>query len=240
MLDIEVVAGICPKAKIVVYFAQFGDQGFVNALNRAFADQENNPGVISISWGFAEGQIFQQAQDGQPEEGWTPQAMNNVNRTLKTIATANIATVCVAAGDDGSCDGITTDGLAHVDFPASSPYVLSVGGTIIKTNGSSSQDIVWMEGTGVRPDGGATGGGASMVPFSENEARPPWQKNIPITSINTGAIAGRVIPDLAANAGLSSAYQVVINGGTDQLVVERLSTTCSRTFDLDQCKASCG
>ena len=43
--------------------------------------------------------------------------MKNVNRTLQKIATANIATICVASGDDGSSDGIN-DGLAHVDFPA--------------------------------------------------------------------------------------------------------------------------
>ena len=58
MLDIEVAAGICPKAKIVVYFANFGDQGFVDALNSSISDQENDPGVISISWGWAEGQIL--------------------------------------------------------------------------------------------------------------------------------------------------------------------------------------
>ena len=39
MLDVEVAAGICPKAKIVVYFANFDDQGFVNALDTAFSDQ---------------------------------------------------------------------------------------------------------------------------------------------------------------------------------------------------------
>jgi kumamolisin len=217
MLDVEIAAGICPKAKIVLYFANFADQGFVDALNAAFSDQENDPGVISISWGFAEGQYWHAGQ------GWTPQAMNNVNRTLRTIAASNMITVCVASGDDGSSDGIF-DGHAHVDFPAASPYVLSVGGTIITKNGSKLYDIVWKENDGIRPvlggNGGSTGGGVSTVPFSNNEARPLWQMNIPIESVNPGQIAGRVIPDLSANAGITSAYVYVvnskkgINGGT--------------------------
>ncbi len=37
-------------------------------------------------------------------------------------------TITVAAGDNGSSDR-ETDGKAHVDFPASSPYALACGGT---------------------------------------------------------------------------------------------------------------
>jgi subtilase family serine protease len=37
-------------------------------------------------------------------------------------------TVCVAAGDSGSSDGVSDDA-NHVDFPASSPHVLACGGT---------------------------------------------------------------------------------------------------------------
>ena len=95
--------------------------------------------------------------------------------------------------------------------------VLSVGGTIIKTNGTKSHDVVWKEGSGIRPTGGSTGGGVSVVPFSNIETRPPWQKNIPISSVNPGAIAGRVVPDLSANAGLTSAYEVVVNGKKESI-----------------------
>lgn len=41
----------------------------------------------------------------------------------------------------------------------------------------------------------------------------PWQKNIPITSINPGHFNGRVIPDLAANADwTASPYLLVVDG----------------------------
>ncbi len=71
-------------------------------------------------WGFAEDYA----------SIWTGQAIQQVNESL--MATANIGvTVCVAAGGDGSSDGII-DGHAHSDFPASSPYVLAVGGITIR------------------------------------------------------------------------------------------------------------
>ena len=52
MLDVEVVAGVCPKAHIVVYFASWSEQGWITILDAAVQDDNtNNSGVISISWG---------------------------------------------------------------------------------------------------------------------------------------------------------------------------------------------
>lgn len=211
MLDVEIVAGICPKAKIAVYFAEWGDQGWISALDAAASDQENDPGVVSASWGLAEGQIWSRGQ------GWTPSAIQNVNETLKDLVQSQV-TVCVASGDDGSSDAFNpVDGLAHVDFPASSPYVLSVGGTTIPTKGVKQPDIAWKEGDGLRSDsGGSTGGGVSTVPFSDAEETPDWQKKVMIKSVNPGAIDGRCIPDLAANADwTASPYLLVVDGKSE-------------------------
>lgn len=202
MLDIEVVAGVCPRSKIVVYFAQWTEQGWITALDYAIDDQQNNPSVLSISWGAPE-----------DTDIWTAQAMKQLNKTLLEAAHLGI-TVCIAAGDDGSSDA-DLDGHAHVDFPAASPYVLAVGGTTIPVKGGSQPDIVWFEGNGLRPGngnggtGGSTGGGCSA--FMQ---RPPWQAKIAVTSVNPGAIVGRVIPDLAANADWdASPYLLVVDGG---------------------------
>jgi kumamolisin len=204
MLDIEVVAGICPKANIAVYFAQWGEQGWITALDAAVQDQTNNPGVLSISWGNAE-----------DNDIWTVSAMTQVNETLQEAALLGI-TVCVASGDDGSSDAVT-DGLAHVDFPSSSPFVLSVGGTTIPVKGGVGPDIAWKEGDGLRADNGGSGGGGVSAMF----ARPAWQSGIAINPVNPGAIVGRVIPDVAANADWNaSPYLLVVdsksqpNGGT--------------------------
>src|SRR5207244_29952 len=68
MLDIEVVAGVCPKASIVAYFAHFTEKGWITALDAAIHDQQNDPGVVSVSWGYAEMNYV-----------WTKQAMKQVN-----------------------------------------------------------------------------------------------------------------------------------------------------------------
>ena len=199
MLDVEVVTGLCPKSTIAVYFAHWGEKGWIKALDAAVHDAKNHPSVISISW-------------GNPEDVgiWTHAAMNEINETLKDAAMAGV-TVCVAAGDDGSSDA-DSDGHAHVDFPSSSPYVLAVGGTTIPKKTAPLPDIVWFEGDGLReqnnPNSGSTGGGASTI-FQ----RPAWQKGVSVTSINPGAIVGRVVPDLAANADwTASPYLLCVDG----------------------------
>ncbi len=49
------------------------------------------------------------------------------------------------------------DGQAHVDFPASSPYVLGCGGTSLQADGNTiTSETVWNDGFG-----GAKGGGVS-------------------------------------------------------------------------------
>src|ERR1700752_3022626 len=113
----------------------------IGALDAAMQDKDNNPGALSISWGAPEGTNI-----------WSDQAMSQINETLKEAAYLGI-TVCVAAGDDGSSDGLN-DGHAHADFPSSSPYVLAVGGTTIVDLKGTNADIVWMEGDGLRADSG--------------------------------------------------------------------------------------
>jgi kumamolisin len=196
MLDVEVVAGICPKSTIVVYFAEWTEQGWITAMDAVMQDKAHDPGVISVSWGAPE-----------DTDIWTDQAMTQMNETFQEAALLGI-TICIAAGDDGSSDA-DMDGHAHVDFPAASPYVLAVGGTTIPSKGGSQPDIVWKEGGGLRSDnGGSTGGGVSA-----KFGRPPWQQGIDISSVNPGAIVGRCVPDVAANADWNaSPYLLVVDG----------------------------
>jgi kumamolisin len=56
VLDIEVAGATAPGAKIVVYFStnDRASDGFLDALTKAVHDTENNPSIISISWGGPE------------------------------------------------------------------------------------------------------------------------------------------------------------------------------------------
>ena len=98
--------------------------------------------------------------------------MTALDDAFQTAAALGI-TVCCASGDNGSTDGLD-DGASHVDFPASSPYVLACGGTrLVAADGRISDETVWNE----LPNEGATGGGASAffsVPAWQEDSRPPW------------------------------------------------------------------
>lgn len=196
MLDVEVVGGACPAATIVVYFSTFDENGWISALDTAVHDQDNPLSVLSISWGYAE----------DAQGAWSEGAIDAINDTLKAAALLGV-TVCVAAGDDGSDDQVG-DGHAHVDFPSSSPYVLAVGGTALrKSSNGQVNEVAWKDGDGLRQDnGGSTGGGVS-VHFS----RPDWQ-TVTIPSVNPGAIDGRVVPDVAADASANTGYWTVVDG----------------------------
>jgi kumamolisin len=194
MLDVEVLAGLCPKATIPVWFSQFTEKGWVDALDAAMHDATYKPQVLSISWGY-----------GEDVSVWTPAAVEQVNEALHEAALMGI-TVCVAAGDDGSSDGIA-DGQAHCDFPCASPFVLAVGGTLLRT-GAKRSERAWKDGDGLRShNGGSTGGGVST-----RITRPAWQAGLDIAPVNPGQIAGRIVPDVAANASAITGYFIVANG----------------------------
>ncbi|MGA1983164.1 MAG: S53 family peptidase [Acidobacteriaceae bacterium] len=191
MLDIEVAAAVAPGANIVVYFTPNTDQGFTDAISTAVHDSTNKPSVVSISWGGA-------------ESTWTQQSMTALDDACQSAAALGI-TITVAAGDDGSSDGVT-DGQNHVDFPASSPHVLACGGTKLIGSGSTiTSEVVWNENAS---NDGATGGGVSNVfPL------PSWQanSNVPASSIAGG---GRGVPDVAGDADPETGYTVRVDGQT--------------------------
>lgn len=190
MLDIEVAGAVAPGASIVVYFAPNTDSGFLDAINQAVTDKQNKPAVISISW-------------GGPESSWTAQSLQSYNSALQAASAVGV-TVCVAAGDQGSTDGVS-DGQAHVDFPASSPYSLACGGTHLEGSGSTITDEqVWND----LPNNGATGGGVSgTFPL------PTWQANAGVPpSVNPSAFVGRGLPDVAGDADPLTGYQVEVDG----------------------------
>jgi kumamolisin len=193
MLDIEVLGSVAPGANISVYFAPNTDQGFIDAVTTAVHDTTRRPSVISISWGSA-------------ESTWTAQAMQQMEQAFAAAAAMGV-TVTVAAGDNGSGDGVS-DGLAHVDFPASAPHALACGGTSLQlsTIGQIITETVWNDGTG----GGAGGGGVSVV-FPV----PSYQRNANIPqSANPGGKTGRGVPDIAGDADPDTGYTVRVDGET--------------------------
>lgn len=186
VLDIEVAGAVAPGAQIVVYFAPNTDKGFLDAVNAAVHDTAHDVSVISISW-------------GGPESTWTAQALDAMDAAFVAASALGISVFC-ASGDNGSTDA-ETDGLAHVDFPASSPTAVACGGTTLRTSGNViTSETVWN-------GSGATGGGVS-----DHFGVPAYQSAINPTSANPGARHGRGVPDVAADADPETGYQVLVDG----------------------------
>jgi len=189
LLDIEVAGAVAQGAALAVYFAPNTDQGFLDAITTAVHDTSRKPSVISISW-------------GGPESSWTQQSLTAMDSACQAAAALGIS-ITVAAGDNGSDDGVS-DGANHVDFPASSPHVLACGGTALRASGTSiSSETVWNE---TASNEGATGGGVSDVfPL------PSWQENsnVPAPTVSAG---GRGVPDVAGDADPTTGYNVRVDG----------------------------
>ena len=142
-------------------------------------DTVNKPSILSISW-------------GGPESSWTAQSLQSFNSVCRRLQPS--ASACVSLAATTAQPTASTDGLDHVDFPASSPYALACGGTTLKISGSTiSSEVVWND---LSSNDGATGGGVSgTFPL------PTWQANANVPpSTNPSGYEGRGMPDVAGDA----------------------------------------
>jgi kumamolisin len=195
MLDIQVAGSVAPGAKIVVYFApDASEQSFLGVMNAIIHDNANNPTVVSISW-------------GGPEDSSTDQFKLEFDTMLQSAVQLGM-TVCVASGDAGSADFAgddpNWDGNAHVDFPASDPYVLACGGTqLTAADGKIANEVTWNEGA----NDGSGGGVSRFFPT------PSYQLNagVPEAAAPPGPVM-RGVPDVAGNAAEETGYQILCDG----------------------------
>jgi kumamolisin len=202
MLDLCMVGSLAPRARIFVYFTEFSNQGWIEALHQAITDN-NNISIISISYGNSE---------DDPKGLWTRSGVTLVNDALEAAGAKGI-TICCASGDDGSSDE-PVEGAAHADFPASSPWVLGVGGTKLKATQADADlqivsETVWNELHIPQPAGAGGGGISSIFPM------PTYQHgaNVPPSS-NPPHSIGRGVPDVAAVADPLTGVVVMHVSGT--------------------------
>jgi subtilase family serine protease len=117
-------------------------------------------------------------------------------------AAAQGQTMFSSTGDTGSFCSVGTNGIPagapFVGYPATSPYVIGIGGTTLVTNanGTYNSEVAWYAG----------GGG-----FSQFEYSPYWQS--PVVPTNNGLPATfRAIPDMSMDADPNTGA-IVYSGG---------------------------
>ncbi len=109
-------------------------------------------------------------------------------------AIAQGQTFSVSSGDSGADE--CSNGGTTPSYPASSPYVVAVGGTTLNASSSTySSESTW-SGTGGSP--------------STFESAPSWQ-----SGFVTGSMRG--VPDIAFDADPNSGALVIVNGSQQQI-----------------------
>src|SRR5882757_3140143 len=210
-LDVEWSGASAPGATIEYVY---GSDVLANSLTFAIDASPTIAPIITISYGGC-------------ESGFGPSFISTYNQLLQ-LANAKGITVMSSSGDDGATDcdtsGIASEGLT-VDFPSSSPFVTSAGGTMFSgdvsnastywnstnaSNNSSAKSYIpeqpWNETTasGGLDAGGAGGGGASGF-FS----KPAWQKGLGVPNDSS-----RDVPDVSLNAAAQHDGYIVCSQGS--------------------------
>ena len=149
-LDVEWAHASAPGAKIVLVVAN-NDQGAVIQNVQQYAVSTYPNSVVSLSFGAQELSINGGANNTQ---------VSQAHQIYANAATLYHDTVVASAGDQGS------SGLAFTtpnpQYPASDPYVLSVGGTnlTLAAHNKYAGETAWNDGIG---GNGATGGAPSTI-----------------------------------------------------------------------------
>ncbi len=199
-LDIEQWATQAPGASILSYEGPNTDAGSYDTAAKIV--QDDTAMYISDSWGLCE--------PLNPTSGVATIAA--FDAVLEQAASQGQAFFS-AAGDSGSedCVRVNNNTSLAVDYPSSSPWVTSVGGTSLNLNGV---ETVWNGCQGVVDGACASGDGAGGGGTSSVEPRPVWQAGLPEPASASCAPQGsdcREMPDISADAGVPVVF---FTGGT--------------------------
>ena len=177
-LDIETVIATAPAVHVIVYQAPNNGAGVYDDYKTII--DKDKVRIISISYGLCE-----HFQDRRQAKAIT---------TLFKKAAVQGQTIVASSGDSGSEACLPYDSRLSVNFPASDPYVLGVGGTAIFKLVKQPGEVVWNDGYDLH---GAGGGGKSVF-FAE----PKYQSSFKIKS------RVREVPDVSANADYETGYMI--------------------------------
>lgn len=196
-LDVAAVRAVAPQAQIRVYETAASD-GYAAAVDAVVAAGDVT--ILNISYGQAD----------------LPDHVTSADRLrLEQSLSAAVAqgvNVFVSSGDDGAYQARQydkgDDSLA-VAWPADSPNVISVGGTLLflGQDGGYAKESGWQDQLEPRSytNSGGGGGGLSTV-----DPRPSWQAGPGVN--NQYSDGHRQLPDVAGPADPDSGIATVLEG----------------------------
>ena len=193
--DALAAAGGTIKQMILYTANTLSDADLTDTYNRAVSD--NVAKTINVSL-------------GECETSAKNSGIMASNDQIFQAAVAQGQTFSVSSGDSGSyeCGGSSTS----QSYPSVSPWVVSVGGTLLGTSGTTwTSESVWAcssSSTCQQSANGGAGGGPSLT-----EAAPSWQVNAGVLGTSTK----RGTPDIALDADPASGALVLVNGTTEQI-----------------------
>jgi len=240
-LDSEFAHGVAPDSHLKYWLGNCdydskghcsGDtRGLALAINAAVNDADVR--IVSNSWGLPE------------VTSASNQFVQQVEPSLQEAA-ASGTTFYFSTGDEGSNSGCFDPANPGPPsqhpcpplYPASSRYVVAVGGTSLDTNADYSykSETAWDDAGNVVKSTDGEAGGASGGGCATYFPRPSWQTLVPVTATNDGSpCSGRAIPDVAAAAGGDSPANVYYQGKNHTIVGTSLAAPlwAGMTADLN-------
>jgi subtilase family serine protease len=196
-LDVETIHSLAPEANIVVLTSPVdeteGTAGIPEFLQLEQYAHDNHLGqIVSQSWGASEVSF--------DANGKT--VLQQFCDFYHTATTQDNITFLTGSGDLGATDYIDpqrdVSSTRTTGFPSDCPWVTSVGGTTLQSNGNNNfTETAWQ----------LSGGGISTI-----FGLPDYQQNNLPSSIIGQLNGGRAVPDVAADADPRTALAIYENG----------------------------
>ncbi|MHB8430126.1 MAG: S53 family peptidase [Acidimicrobiales bacterium] len=193
-LDIEWAHAMAPGAGLVLLTSPVAQTRGVKGMPQflqleQYALDHHLGNVLSQSWGAPESTLL------------TPAGRSIISRFdsfFQQAASAGV-TVLAASGDHGSAQGGGPN--PTVQFPASSPWVTTVGGTSLQATvtGHYQSEVTWNSSVG------ASGGGVSQI-----ESEPAYEQCLPAGD-QTLLHGFRGLPDVAMNADWNTSVPIFLS-----------------------------
>jgi len=195
--DIQTSATIAQGCTVNVYFSDYTELGWLTFLNRLITPgTEKRPHVVSCSW-----TMYDEFYLG-----------TNFSTLFQRLAASGV-TFFAVSGDWGSNDN--DPGAEHVGYPASDPWVTTVGGTVVgnvvkSTDKITFDEYAWSDINNPSSQFTFSGGGTTGGGMSQMFPTPPYQLKYVSTALGLASFkdsagtvktGGRFLPDIAANVG---------------------------------------